>query len=202
MQAQNYAHVLLALRIVEVLLVVSLAQEGEGDAVAAEARLDDVGDIVLVRLLVVVGEILAARLLMAAKVVIGAVGDAPQLAPVGKREGVLDIRSSAGVERQLRRLVVAQSEVFVLYAEALEPVYAVVLPVREPLKVGARLAEELALHLLKLAGAEGEVSRRYLVAERLADLADAEGQLAAGRALDVREVYEYALRRLRAEVHG
>ena len=87
-------------------------------------------------------------------------------------------------------------------AEAQQPVLAVVLPVAEPLEVGAGLAEELALHLLELAGAEGEVARGDLVAEGLAHLADAEGQLAAGGALDVGKVDEDALRGLGAEVAG
>jgi hypothetical protein len=43
---------------------------------------------------------------------------------------------------------------------------------------------------------------RDLVAEGLADLADAEGQLAPRGALDVDEVHEDALRRLRTEIHG
>mgnify|MGYP007043246927 CR=1 FL=1 len=89
-----------------------------------------------------------------------------------------------------------------LDAEAQQPVLAVVLPVAEPLEVGAGLAEELALHLLELAGAEGEVARGDLVAEGLAHLTDAEGQLAAGGALDVGKVDEDALRRLGAEVAG
>ena len=79
---------------------------------------------------------------------------------------------------------------------------AVVPPVGEPLQIGVRLAEELQLHLLELAGAEGEVARGDLVAEGLADLAHAEGQLAAGGADDVIEVDEDALGGLRAEVHG
>ncbi len=62
---------------------------------------------------------------------------------------------------------------------------AEVLPVGEPLQIGAGLAEELQLHLLELAGTEGEVARGDLVAEGLAHLADAEGQLPAGGALDV-----------------
>jgi hypothetical protein len=45
----------------------------------------------------------------------------------------------------------------------------------------ARLDEELHLHLLELAGAEDEVARRDLVAERLADLRDAERRLLAAR---------------------
>ena len=125
---------------------------------------------------------------MTGQVVVGAVCNAPQLAPVGEREGVLDVGGGAAVEGKLGRLVVAQAQVFLLNAEAQQPVLAVVLPVGKPLQIGVGLAEELALHLLKLTGAEGEVARRDLVAERLADLADAEGQLAAGRALDVRKV--------------
>jgi hypothetical protein len=46
-----------------------------------------------------------------------------------------------------------------------------------PLLVGAGLDEELHLHLLELAGAEDEVARRDLVAERLADLPDPERDL-------------------------
>jgi hypothetical protein len=58
----------------------------------------------------------------------------------------------------------------------------------------------LDLHLLELAGAEDEVARRDLVAEALADLADAERRLLA-RGLQHRgEVGEDALRGLRAHV--
>ena len=70
----------------------------------------------------------------------------------------------------------------------------------EPLLVGARLDEELDLHLLELAGAEDEVSRRDLVAEGLADLADAERRLLARGLQHVGEVGEDALGRLRAQV--
>ena len=199
---QDGADVLLALAVGQMLLVVGLAQEGQRHAVAAQRGLDDVGDVVLVGLAVEVLEALAGGLLMAAQVVVGAVGDAPQLAPVGEREGVLDVGGGAAVEGQLGRLVVAQAQMLLFDAEAQQPVLAVVLPVAEPLQVGAGLAEELALHLLELAGAEGEVARGDLVAEGLAHLADAEGQLAAGGALDVGKVDEDALRGLGAEVAG
>ena len=66
-------------------------------------------------------------------------------------------------------------------------------PIGEPLQLGARLAEELQLHLLKLTGAEGEVARGDLIAEGLADLAYAEGQLPAGGPLDILEVDKNAL---------
>src|ERR1700733_6038977 len=63
-----------------------------------------------------------------------------------------------------------------------------------PLRSGRRLDEELHLHLLEFAGAEDEVARRDLVAEALADLADAERRLAARRRPPVGEVDENALR--------
>ena len=139
---------------------------------------------------------------MALEVIIGAVGNAPELAPVGERERILNIGRGSGIEGQLRRLMVAQAQVLLADAEALEPVHAVVLPVGEPLQIRAGLAEEFALHLLKLTGTEGEVARGDLVAERLADLADTERELAAGGALDVGEVHEDALRGLRPQVAG
>ena len=73
-------------------------------------------------------------------------------------------------------------------------------PVGEPLQVGAGLAEELQLHLLELADAEDEVARGDLVAEGLAHLAHAEGNLPAGGALDVLEVDEDALGCLGAQI--
>ena len=199
-QVKNGTHVVF--RLVHDLFVVSVAEERERHAVAAERRLDDVRHIVLVRFLVEVRKILAGRLLMALEIVVRAVGNAPQLAPVGEREGIFDVSRGAGVERELRRLVVAQPEMLFLDAETQQPVLAVVFPVGKPFKVRAGLAEEFALHLLKLARAEREVARRDLVAERLADLADAERELPARRALDVREVDENALRGLRAEIAG
>src|SRR5262249_15582267 len=58
----------------------------------------------------------------------------------------------------------------------------------------------LDLHLLELAGAEDEVARSDLVAEGLADLPDAEGQLAPHGLGYVVEVDEDALRRLRPQI--
>ena len=58
----------------------------------------------LVGLAVEVLQALAGSLLMAGQVVVGTVCNAPQLTPVGEREGVLDIGGSAAVEGQLCRL--------------------------------------------------------------------------------------------------
>src|SRR6185436_14521269 len=62
--------------------------------------------------------------------------------------------------------------------------------------------EELHLHLLELERAEDEVPRRDLVAERLADLRDAERRLLARVLKGGLEVEEDALRGLGAEVDG
>jgi len=96
--------------------------------------------------------------------------------------------------------MVAQTHILLAHAEGEKEVLAVVLPVIEPLKVGVGLAEEFALHLLELPDTENEVSGCDLVSEGLSHLADAEGKLFSCGALDVREVYEYALRSLRTEV--
>ena len=200
MQVQHHAHIILGL--VHHFLVVGLAQEGQGHAVAAQRGLDDIGDVVLVLLLVEIGQVLAAGLLMAAQVVVGAVGDAPQLTPVGEGEGILNVGGGPGVEGQLGGLVVTQAQVLLLDAQVQQPLLAVVLPVGKPLQVGARLTEELALHLLELTGAEGEVARGDLVTEGLAHLAHTEGQLAAGGALDVGEVDKDALGGLRPQIAG
>ena len=61
------------------------------------------------------------------------------------------------------------------------------------------MAEELDFHLLELAGAEGEIPRRDLIAEALADLGDAEGNAHAGAVQHVLEVDEDALGRFRAK---
>ncbi len=73
-------------------------------------------------------------------------------------------------------------------------------PVLVPVLVLARADEELHLHLLEFPGAEDEVARGDLVAERLADLADAERDLLARGLQHVAEVDEDALRGLRTQV--
>ena len=198
MEVHHDAGVVLGL--VHDLLVIRLAQEGQRHAVCAERRLDDVGDVVLVLLLIEVVHVLTGELLVLAQVVVRAVGDAPELAPA-EREQILKVGRGLGVEAQLLLLMVAQAEVLVLHTQTLEPLVAEAAPVVEPLEIGVRLAEELQLHLLKLADAEDEVARRDLVAEALADLADAERDLAARRALDVLEVDENALCGLGAQIH-
>ena len=63
-----------------------------------------------------------------------------------------------------------------------------------------RADEELQFHLFELAGAEGEVSRVDFVAERLADLRDAERNLLTRNFEDRFELREDGLRGFRAEI--
>ena len=197
MEAQDGAHV--ALGLVHDLLVVGLHQQRQGHAVRSQRRLDDVGNIVLVLLLVVVGQILSGELLVLAQVVVRPVRHAPQFAPA-EGEAVLEVRGGLGVEGQFLRRVVPQTEVLLPDTQAREPVVAEGPPVLEPLQIRAGLAEEFQLHLFKLPDAEDEVPRGNLVAEGLAHLAHAEGQFPPGGALDGREVHKDALGRLRAEI--
>src|SRR5262249_28476670 len=73
-------------------------------------------------------------------------------------------------------------------------------PIPEPFVVSARFDKVLHLRLLELSVAEDELSGRDLVTEGLAALCDPKGQLLPGGRLDVLEVDEDALSRLRAQV--
>ena len=101
---------------------------------------------------------------MLGQVVIGTVCDAPKLTPA-KREQELKVRGGLGVEAQLLGRVVPHTQVLVLLADAQQPVVAEGPPVLEPLHIGTRLTEELQLHLLKLSGTEGKVTRCDLISE-------------------------------------
>ena len=183
----------------QLLLVIGVDEQRQRHAVGAERRLDDVGDVLRVVLGVEVAHILPAVLGVRLQVEIGAVGHAPQLAPA-EREEELEVGRCVGIVAQLLLVVVAQTQRFLAHTEVEQEFFAEILPVRKPLQIGARLAEEFQLHLLELARAEGEVARRDFVAEGLADLRDAEGHLAARGALHVLEVDEDALRRLGAQI--
>ena len=202
MQAQDGADVVLAVLVLaHHFLVVGVHQEGQGHPVGPQGGLDDEGDVVLPCLLVEISLVLAGGGLVGVQVVVGAGGHAPQFAPA-EGEGELEVGGGVGVVGELLGVVVPEAEVVILHPQAQQPLVAELLPVGEPLQLGAGLAEELQLHLLKLPGAEGEVAGGDLVAEGLADLADAEGQLLPGGALDVLEVHKDALGGLGAEVHG
>ena len=202
MQVQHHANVVLAVFILaHHLLVIGVAQHRQNAALHAQRRFHHIGDVPLVGLGVKIGQVLAGGVLMLGQVIVGAVRHAPQLAPAeGEQE--LEVRGGLGIEAQLLGIVVPQAQVLVLQADAQQPVVAEGPPILEPLQVGSGLAEELQLHLFKLPDTENEVAGGDFVAEGLADLAHAEGQLAAGGALGVDEVGENALGRLGPQIHG
>ena len=184
----------------ELLFVISRAQEGQRDAVRAQRRLDDVGNITGLFDIVKISQILSGGVLVLGQVIIGPVRDAPQLTPAeGEQE--LDVRGRFGIEGKLFLIMVAKAGLLRLEAQGHQPVPAEILPVFEPLEVGVGLAEKLQLHLLELACAEGEVAGCDLIAEGLADLADPEGDLLAGGALDILEIDENALCRLGTQIN-
>ena len=74
-----------------------------------------------IRLGVKILQTLAGGFLMTAKVVVCAVCNAPELAPIGEREGVFDVGRGTGIERELCGLMVAQAQVLFLDAEAQQP---------------------------------------------------------------------------------
>ena len=116
-----------------------------------------------------------------------------------ERHVELDVGSGVGVVSQL--LVVVEAVVLGAEAQSLVPLHAQLLPLLEVLELGARLYEELHLHLLELAHTEDELACYDLVAERLADLCDAERNLHTACLLHVKVVDEDALCCLRAEVY-
>ncbi len=184
----------------ELLFVVSCAQECQGDTVCAQGRLDNVRDVAGLLLVVKVGQILTGGVLVLGQVIVCPVRDAPQLAPAeGEQE--LDVRGSLGIEGKLLGIMVAHAGLFGLEAEGHQPVPAEILPIFEPLEVCIGLAEKLKLHLLELTGTEGEVTGCDLISERLTHLADAEGNLLPGSSLDILEVYENTLCGLGAKIY-
>ena len=163
----------------------------------AGGGLDHVRDVLLARLRVAEAEVLARGLRVRAEVEVAAVGDALELRPAVGEE-VLHVAGLARVVRELVRVVRAQAQALRVDPQPHVPVEALLHPVLVPVLGLVGRNEELHLHLLELERAEDEVPRGDLVAERLADLGDAERRLAAGVAERRLEVEEDALRRLRA----
>ena len=162
----------------DLVLGVRRAEHREHQPIDADRRLDHVGHVLLLALVVVVLHRLAALLGVLGEVVAAARRQAHQLL---RAEGELedDVGARARVVRQLVVLVD-----LALHQRRVEP------DVEQPLlerrihcswkslpDVVVRRDEVLDLHLLELARAEDEVARRDLVAERLADLRDPERHL-------------------------
>ena len=151
-------------------------------------------DVFLLRLVVEIFHRFAAELLVLAEVEVAAGGDAFEFLHA---EGELEhhVHAGAGVVGEFLLLVIVLTlSLRFRQADGLVPFQAFLDPVLVPVGVGAGLDEELQFHLLELAAAEGEIARVDLVAERFADLGDAERDLLARDAEDVVELREDALR--------
>ena len=182
--------------------MVGLDEEGHEGTGEARGGLDDVGGPAFLSVRVEVVELRAGGLGVDAQVVVGAVGDALELAPLAalEAEAVFQVDGALGVVRELLLGVLVLAQVLRVDAEVDVPGLAVVDPVLVPFLIGAGFAEKLEFHLLELAGTEDEVAGRDLVAEGLADLADAERRLLARGVHDVRVVDEDALGGFGAQV--
>ena len=123
------------------------------------------------------------------------------LEPERASEIELHVERRAGVVRQLLFRVFVELQPVLGETEAAVPGHSLLLPVVEPLHVGAGLDKKLHLHLLEFARAENEVAGRYLVAKCLPDLRDSERHLLPRRLLNVQKVDVDALRGLGAEIH-
>ena len=97
--------------------------------------------------------------------------------------------------------MVTQTQILVFQTDAQQELVAEIAPVLEPFQIGAGFAEKFQLHLLEFAHTEDEVAGRDLVAEGLADLTDAERQLAPGGALHIHKVGKDALRGFGTQIH-
>ena len=94
----------------------------------------------------------------------------------------------------------SDAQVFGVHAQVDVPRVAQFDPAFEPALGFARAAEKLHLHLLELASPEDELTRRDLIAERLADLGDTEWQFEPVGPADVLIVDEDALGGLWAQI--
>src|SRR2546428_10228479 len=112
---------------------------------------------------------------MSSQVIVAASRNPFELRPA-KGKLVLHVERAARVGRELVLAMGPQSQVIGLDPEPAIAAESLLLPVSEPLHLIGGRHEILELHLLKLAEAKDGVAGRDLVAERLADLRDAEGR--------------------------
>src|SRR5919204_6198873 len=114
-------------------------------------------------------KVLARGLLMRGQVVVAPGSDALQLRPT-ERKLVLDVKRAPSIMRELFFSMGTQAQVLALDTERQIPIQPLLLPVIEPLHFVSRGHEEFKFHLFELPQAKNGITRRDLVAERLADL--------------------------------
>ena len=98
MKPEHNAHVVF--RLVNDLLIIRFGNNGEEKTIDAERWLDYIGNIFLICCRIKVFQTLAACIDVLGEVVVGSVGNAPQLAPA-EREKVFKISGSLGIEAKL-----------------------------------------------------------------------------------------------------
>src|ERR1700674_5402350 len=183
------------------LLAISVHQNRKRRSIGAYRRLDDIRQKPLVVRLVEVLQLLAGELLVLREIEVTLIVHALDLLEAeSSAEVELNVERSARVMCKLLLGVLVELEPVFVEAQAAVPVHALLLPVLEPLHVGARLDEELHLHLLELPCAKNEVAGRDLIPKRFSYLGDPERNFLPSRLLHVQEVHVNALRRLGAQI--
>ncbi len=132
------------------------------------------------------------------QVEIAAVGDPFEFAVLPRfeeRERVFEVRRADRIMREFFRRVFAENQILAADAQIEIPLIATIPPVGVPLRGFVGMAEELHLHLLEFARAKREIAGSDFVAETLADLGNAKGDLHTRAVDDVLEVHEHALGR-------
>jgi hypothetical protein len=119
---------------------------------------------------------------------------------VAEGEEVLDVDAGRAVVGPLVLGLLARTQLVALDAQRLVPAQPHVAPILIPLLRFVGMAEELDLHLLELARAEGVVARVDLVAKSLTDLGNAERHLHPRRVHHVLEVGKNTLGGLGTEI--
>src|SRR5687768_5696448 len=134
----------------DLLLAVAVHEQREQRAVRPDGRLDDVRHVPPIVRLVEVLELLSRELLMLREIVISAIVDTLDLLEAEVAAEVeVDVEGGPGVVRELIAGLLVELEPALLEPQPAVPRHALVLPVLEPFHVGARLDEELHLHLLE-----------------------------------------------------
>ena len=185
------------LAVLQFLLLKGVAHDGEEHTVDTDGSLDDERSITLIALRVEVLDGPATVFLMLREVEIGAAVDALHLL---ESEWHAELHVCSGVGVMGKFVVVVEAIVLCSESQSLMPCHACLLPFLKPLQFGARLDEELHLHLLELPHAEDELPGHDFVAESLAYLCDAERYFHASRLLHVEVVDKDALSSFRSEI--
>ena len=98
--------------------------------------------------------------------------------------------------------MVTKSYILLLKTDCKQPITAEASPIAKPLKICSGLAEELKLHLLKLANTEYKVTGSDLITEGLSYLRDTERKLLSCCSLYAYKVCKYTLCRFRTKIYG